>query len=81
MNTKTLEKSLLTTATEIHVVILEYEDGSSRAWAFSCLDRYESFLEYLSDAAQALGVVKYTMYDSILDASCDADYRMFGTWH
>lgn len=58
----------------IYSVMVLYTDGSTRLYAFSEEESQLSYVEYLQDAGEDLGMVSATLYESILDAN-EFDYK------
>ena len=80
-NLQELMNDMMESPITIYVCIVHYDDGSQRAFTFSCEELLQEFIEYITDAGERLNMVSYVFYQSLLDASCDADYNMFTTIH
>ncbi len=80
-NLQHLMQDMNETPITIYVCIVNYTDGTSRAWTFSDQLLLEDYLEYLEYAGEELGAVSFQYFSSLLDASSDVDYTCFGTYH
>lgn len=67
--------------TPIQVCIVNYQDGSSRAYTFSTEENLAVFLENLEETAQEHDIVSYTYYESLVDVEYDSDYTHYTTWY
>lgn len=58
----------------IYSVMVLYTDNTSRLFTFSDEDSQVSYVEYLQEAGEELGMVSATLFESILDAN-EFDYK------
>ncbi len=58
----------------IFSVMVLYTDGSTRLFTFSDEDSQVSYVEYLQEAGEELGMVSATLFESLLDAD-HIDYK------
>jgi len=65
----------------IHICILNYQDGSSRAFTFSIEENLKEFIQYVEECGELLGAVSYVFHESLLDAMYDHEYKMYSTEH
>lgn len=72
---------MLETPIQIHVCIVNFQDGSSRAYTFSTEENLAVFLENLEETAQEHNIVSYVFYESLVDVEYDSDYTHYTTWH
>lgn len=65
----------------IYVCIVNYQDGSSRAFTFSIEENLAEFIQYIEECGESMNVVSYVFYDSLLDISYDHEYTFLTTEH
>lgn len=66
---------------QIFVAILNYQDGSSRAFTFSIEENLAEFIKEVEECAEAFDIVSYVFYDSLLDVTSNQEYTFWTTEH
>jgi len=65
----------------VYVVVLNYREGSQRAFTFSIKDNMAEFLEYITECGEELDVVSYVFFETMLDLQYPHEYEFWSTEH